>query len=366
MRTIWGTLAGATVVAFTFAACDGGSSTSGEPGGGGATNTGGGGGSTAVACEGQPDALDVAGVWAGFGALTAGIQGQPGSLVSICPEDQEGESFLTLFLTIGQDGTLLKDVKAVLCAVDLPPVTAVAGTCQPGTEAAVTTQISVPQALSDALPGLTPSAVGGTLSSDKAGADVALDRFVVTAGSSKTGASLPSWDTTLSGCDAFDIGHSNVCEAKCVDDCAALIDDDGDGYPGITLDVCGRTQDDEGKPCNTESPSDPGVTIQGKAFAALEVDPQFTGIAKSSCELSGSVSTNVRYTVVGADVTLTGAPIAVSVAIEALPILNVKQDQSKPTMVRIDGKYGSPDLKLDPADPLAACKIVLANKNQLF
>jgi hypothetical protein len=340
-RATW---VGAALCAAALSACGGDDGSGGSGGSGASGGSGGSGGSTAPSCEGQPETLDVAGTWAAFGALTASINGQPGSIVTICPADQEGQAYLTLFVTIGQDGTALKDVSAILCSVELPAVTAIAGQCEPGTEAAVTTQILVPQA----------------------GANVALEKFKVTAGSSKTGAALPSWDAGAQGCDSAAIGHSNVCEAACVDDCAGLRDDDKDGYPGITLDVCGVTSDDKGKTCNTESPADPGVTIQGRAFAALEVDPQFTGVAKSSCELTGTVSTGVRYTVVGADVTLAGGPIAVAAAISALPSLEVKTDQSKLTMVRVDGKYGTPDLKLSASDPLAACKTILAKKNELF
>lgn len=369
MRTTRGTWVGAALLALLVAACDGGGDTTASGGSGGTTGSAGGGGAgggAAPSCEGQPEKLDVAGTWAAYGALTATITGQAGSLVSICPADQEGQAFMMLVVTIGQDQTTLKDVKAVLCSVELPAVTAIAGKCEPGTEAAVTTQISAPKALSDALPGLSPAPVGGTLSGEAPGSEIALERFTVTAGSSKTGADLPLWDTDAAGCDAGDVGHSNQCEAACVSDCAALRDDDGDTYPGITLDVCGRSQDDEGKPCNTEDPAEPGVTIQGRAFAALEVDPQFTGIAKSSCELAGNVSTGVRYTVVGADITLTGGQIAVGAAIDALPTLEVLTGQSKLTMVRVDGKYGTPDLDLGALDALAACELVIEKKNELF
>jgi len=191
---------------------------------------------------------------------------------------------------------------------------------------------------------------------------------VVTAGSSAMGAGLPAWDPNKAGCDAnaAKVGHSNKCEDTCVTGCASAKDDDKDTYPGVTLGVCGRTSDDKGKPCNIDNPGDPGVTIQGRAFAALEVNPKFSGIAQSSCTLSGTVDTKVVYTVVGADVTLTGSEIPVASAIQALPTLLVKPDQSKLTMVRVDGKYASPDLKLDPKDPLAACKAVIAKKNELF
>lgn len=371
MRTTRGTWAGAAVVALFLSACDGGTSTADNAGGGGAGGAGGTGtgGAPGPACEGQPETLDVAGTWAGYGALTATINGQPGSLVSICPADQEGQAYLLMLVTIEQDSAdpkALKNVKASLCAVDLPAVTAVVGTCDPGTEAAVTTQISVPDALLDAFPSLSAAAVGGTLAGDAVGSDVALDRFVVTAGSSATGDQLPVWDASLSGCDGSDVGHTNQCEQTCVSDCSALVDHDSDTFPGISLDVCGRTQDDEGKPCNTTEPATPGVTIQGRAFATLEVDPQFVGVAKSSCELAGTVDTGVRYTVVGADVTLANAPISVAAALSALPTLAVDKDKSKLTMVRVDGKYGTPDLMLDPADPVAACKTILAKKNEIF
>jgi hypothetical protein len=69
---------------------------------------------------------------------------------------------------------------------------------------------------------------------------------------------------------------------------------------------------------------------------------------------------------VGADVTLGGGQISVAAALEALPGLVPKQEQSKLTMVRVDGKFATPDLKIDPADPAAACKAILAKKNELF
>ncbi|MFO0590610.1 MAG: hypothetical protein U0441_23915 [Polyangiaceae bacterium] len=351
-------------------ACGGGSGS----GGSGGTGTGGSGGtgtttSSGPACDGEPATLDLAGTWAAYGALTVSIVGAPGSLVSICPADQEGQAFLTLFVTIGQDAadpTKLQDVKATLCAIDLPAVGAVAGTCDPGSMAAVTTQITVPDALLDALPTLAANVVGGTLSGESKGADVSLEQFVVTAGATTKGAALPKWDVQQSGCTAGDIGHSSTCEATCVNDCAALVDDDKDGFPGVTLGVCGRAQGEEQKPCNVDDPSQPGVTIQGRAFVALEVNPQFSGKAESSCKLDGSVTTDVVYQVVGADVTLSSSEIPVASAIQALPTLVVKPDQSKLTMVRVDGKYATPDLKIDPADPLTSCQTVVAKRNELF
>lgn len=311
----------------------------------------------------------MAGTWAAYSALTVSVKGAPGSLVSICPTDQEGQAFLTLIVTIEQnaaDPTKLEGIKATLCAIDLPSVTAVAGTCDPGASGAVTTQITVPDALLKALPTLAANVVGGTLSATTPGADVTFEQFVVTAGSTKAGASLPKWDTKAAGCTDGAIGHTSMCEATCVNDCPALVDDDGDGFPGVTLGVCGIAEGEEAKPCNVEDPSMPGVTIQGRAFTALEVNPQFSGAATSSCKLEGNVETEVVYSVVGADVTLASSPIPVASAIDALPTLLVDAAQSKLTMVRVDGKYATPDLMLDLSKPLVACQTVISKKNELF
>lgn len=370
MHTRWGTWAGAIGIALLAAGCgDGGTSGSGGSGGSGGAGGTTGSTSSGPSCEGQPDTLDLEGTWAAYGALTVSVQGAPGSLVSICPADQQGQAFLTLLVTIGQnaaDPSKLEGVQATLCAVDLPSVTAVAGTCDPNATSVVTTQITVPEKLLAAFPTLAANVVGGTLSGTAAGADVTLEQFVVTAGSSSSGAALPRWDTKAAGCTDGAIGHTNQCEDTCVDDCGSLVDDDADGFPGVTLGVCGIAEGDEAKPCNVDDPSMPGVTIQGRAFTALEVNPQFTGKATSSCKLEGTVDTDVVYTVVGADVTLAGSQIPVASAIDALPTLIVKPDQSKLTMVRIDGKYASPDLMVTAADPVPACAAVLAKRNELF
>jgi hypothetical protein len=80
--------------------------------------------------------------------------------------------------------------------------------------------------------------------------------------------------------------------------------------------------------CPAEEPAD-GVTLQGRAFTVVRIDPLISGIATSSCELTGTVDANIQYSVVGADVLLAGLPIPVSSTIEALPDLLVKKDKSQ-------------------------------------
>ncbi len=352
-------------------ACGGDDTTGGTTGGTttGSSTTGGGGnggGGIDVACDGAPADLALAGTWAAYGRLAVTLEGAPGGAITICPADQIGESTLLLMITIDQtDPTSLSNVTATLCSLELPVVTALVGACDPASDSLVSTQIIAPQKLLDALPTILTTAVGGSLGGTKAGASVSLDRFTVTVGSTKAGAAMPSWDTASAACNNATIGKTTMCEATCVADCASLRDDDADGYPGVTAEVCGKTPSDasNGVACNAANPSDPGATVQGRASLDIQVNPQFTGSAKSSCELEGSIDTEVLYNVVGADVYLAGAPIGVTSAIKSLPSFTVVSADSKFRMIRIDGQYGAPDWSVDPTSPLAACATIKGHVN---
>jgi len=359
----------ATMFFLPNAGCSSGNGSSGSAAGaaGGAGGAGGsGGGSTAITCDGAPAEHDLEGTWAAYGRLAVTLQGQPGGAITICPADQIGESTMLLLMTVHRDPmdpTKLVDVGAVLCEIELPVVTALVGTCDPASKSLVSTQIIAPQTLLDALPNVKTTPVGGTLM----GSDFALDRFVLDVGSTQGGAMLPAWDDAASMCTATNLGRTNLCEPNCVKDCASLRDDDADTYPGVTVKVCGTTPDDvkAGVKCNADTPNEPGTTLQGRGFIDMEVNPQLTGSAKSSCELEGAVDSEVLYRLVGADIYLAGAQIGVTSAIKSLPAFQVDPKQSRFRMVRIDGKYGAPDWKVDAANAKMACSTLLARKNEL-
>ena len=336
----------------------------------GTTGTGTGGGSTAITCTGQPAALSLTGTWAAIGELAVSLQGVPGGAITICPTNQVGDSTVLLLLQVTQDptdGTMLSSIQATLCSIELPVVTALVGTCDPSSQALVSTQIVVPQTLIDALPSLVPPAVTGTLASTAPGAALTVEPLVVTVGSSAMGSMLPSWNTTSNACNMPQLGGTNQCDASCVSDCTTLRDDDKDGFPGVTVDVCGYTPSDtmNGVKCNAATPSTPGATLQGQGFLDLEVNPQLTGTVKSSCEITGTVSSEVLYNLVGGDIYLAGAPITVTSAIESLPSFQVDASSSKFRMVRVDGMYGAPNWNVDPTNASAACQTVIQNMNQL-
>jgi hypothetical protein len=350
------------------AGCSGGGAGSGGSAGG--TTTGGaggtGGGSNVVVCEGAPAAPELEGTFATYGRLAVTLQGQPGGAITICPADQIGESTMLLLLTMHKDPmdpTKLVDVGAVLCEIELPVVTALVGTCDPTSKSLVSTQIIAPKTLIETLPDIKTTPVAGSIT----GTDFSLDRFVMTIGSSKSGDMLPKWNDTAPSCTPTNLGRTNLCEAACVDDCAALADHDGDMYPAVTVNVCGTTPDDVKAEvaCNAEEPNIPGTTLQGRAFIDMEVNPLLTGSVKSSCELEGTVDSQVLYRLVGADIYLAGAQIGVTSAIKSLPAFQVDPQTSRFRMVRIDGKYGAPDWKVDIANAKAACSTLLARKNEL-
>lgn len=368
----------AVAAALLTVACGGGS---GNTGGGGSTgsttgstatgSTSGTTGSTAFTCTGEPaDHVALSGTWAAYGELSVKLEGAPGGAITICPTDQVGAASLLVMLTVEQnaaDPTKLDKVQATLCSLELPTVTALVGTCDPTSQALVSTQIVAPKTFIDALPKIATTPATGALSAKEAGATVTGGPLVITVGSTKGGASMPRWNTGSSACNAANLGNTSVCETTCVDDCAALRDDDGDGYPGMTVHICGATPDDtkNNVPCNAESPNTPGATLQGKAFIDIEVNPTLNGEAKNSCEVVGTIGTDVLYNVVGADVWLAGAPITVSAAIKSLPAFKVDPQASKFRMVRIDGQYGAPDWGVDPMSPSAACATLNMRVNEL-
>lgn len=348
-----------------------GSSGSGGSGGSsGSSGTGGSGGAT-IQCQEPGSSLTLSGTWAAKVRMSVGLTAQPGGPVTICPVDQPAEATLYLLFDVQQnasDPTKLDAVQAHVCSVELPQVTGKSGTCDPNDANLVKTQLVLPQALTDALPTIQVDPVTATLDGSAPGAMINTAKVLFVAGSSKPAPGLPSWDTSTPACATTNVGRTNQCEPTCVKpDCSALRDDDGDGFPGITLDVCGRTPSDVSSnlPCNTDDPSQPGTTIQGRAWLDLQIDPTLTGTVKSSCEITGNVDASIQYNVVGADVTLSNGVLAVTSAIQSLPAFDVKPADSVYRMIRVDGQYGAPDWSLG-SDPSAACATLLSSHHNDF
>jgi len=366
MRVLPASISCVSMIATLLAACSGDDTSSAGSGTqGGSTGTGG--GSGAIPCTGAPAELSLAGTWAAIGRLHAKLEGNPGGPINLCPTDQNGDATILLLVTLKQDGTQLTEVESALCSIELPSATALVGDCDPMKMNLVSTRISPSSPLATALPTVPIAPATGTLAGKGDGAGVSFEVLTVSVGSSKSGADMATWKVGDAACLPDTLGRTNQCEAMCVTDCASMRDDDGDGYPGVTVDVCGFTEDEtkSGVECHAEDPSQAGASVQGRGFIDIEVAPKLTGTAKSSCEVTGNVDTPILYNVVGADVYLGPVKVAVSSAIKSLPTFSVDPQASTFRMVRIDGQYGAPNWKVDASQVSVACKIISDNVNQL-
>ncbi len=231
-------------------------------------------------------------------------------------------------------------------------MSALVGSCNASSQSLVFATMVAPQKLLDALPEVATAAVGGALDSSKSGSGITLERFTVTVGSTKGGAALPKWDTASPACAKATLGHTNACETTCVDDCTALRDDDKDTFPGVTIAVCGRTASDQqsGVPCHIDHPDDPGATLQEQGLPRHRGRPAVLGHREELVRahrlrrrLHPDSLPDRRHRHLAR-----GRVLGVDQTIGSLPSFQVDPAASKFRMVRVDGKYGAPDWKIDP------------------
>lgn len=319
----------------------------------------------------EGSALDLDGVFALYARLSLTFLSHPGGAVTVCPVDQTSDGTFLALVEIKHTpgGTQVESVRASVCSLTLPEISAVVGDCDPTAPNVVWAGLRFPQVLVDALP-LTPVAQAtGLLDVAQVGANLELSRMTFSIGTRQKGDAMPGWQSEVDGCGMGDVapGRGATCDEKCVQGCPELVDDDGDGWPGVTVHVCGVTEDDKKSkvPCNAENPSEPGVAIQGRAVLDLQVDPLFRPRVRSSCELEGSFETEIRYNVCGADLYLSNTPISVTSAIASLPIYVVNSHLSEFRAVRIDGRHGAPSWDPDFSAPLETCRRVIEHQNEL-
>ena len=343
----------------------------GGAGGAGAGGSGPGGaagsGPSAAPCQKDGD-LDLNGVWLLKVSLDVVLKSDADALIQVCPAGQEGASELLLVMQITQSGAQLGAVSGTVCSFSLPQVKAQAGKCQDNQTGAVTAEVTPSPALAAALPTFTTPPVMGTLGGTANGSTFLPDGFDFVLGSKAGGAQMARW-VTSSSCDdpTMPLGTTMTCEAMCVSDCADAVDQDMDGYPGVSVDVCGYDMGEaQGASCHAEDPATAGVLLQGHAALNFQVNPKLSGTADNSCQISGSVVAQIVYDVLGADVRLGGAPLPVRAVIKAIPAFDVVPEKSKFRALRVDGKYGAPDLHLAVGDGQAACQAAQANQNSIF
>jgi len=370
-------VAACLAVSFAIPACGGGDSdpeaTGGFPGKGGSGSTsaaqgGSGSQSAQLTCDDAGN-LDLSGIWAIYFRYSISLESQPGGAITMCPNDQVSSSTMYLLARVTQTGSAI-EVHPVHCSMALPVVTGMVGDCDATADNLVTVQVLAPDLLIESTADVPMPPAAGTLSGTAHGASITMqDRFFYVMGTSASGNAMPQWLETNEGCSASDIkvGRGAQCATECVTDCSTVRDDDGDGLPAVTFHVCGTTKDDQLQKvqCNAEDPASAGASVQGKAMLVYQTDPRIHGKAASSCEASGTFDATTIYNVVGADVYLANTQVAVASAIKSLPRYVIDPQESQFRMIRVDGKYGSPDWGADLSEPRSACAIALQHQNEL-
>ncbi len=337
-----------------------------------AGSAGSGNGGTSISCTDDSDDVDLDGLYALSTRLSFTFTSQPGGSVAVCPADQTSEGyFLSLVKIEHQRGqTDVTSLSTAICSLDLPVISAMAGVCDPSAKNLVFAGLQFPEALIDALPWVTTGETTALLSMTGHGANFNTGAMDLSIGTDEKSATAPKWLTEKAGCGINDTaaGRLSACDTECVSECSKVLDDDKDGWPGVTLNVCGYTSEDRDQnvPCNANEPNIAGSTIQGRAFMNLMVEPlTLTGEVISSCEIAGSLEAGIGYNVIGADLYLANTQFSVTSAIKSLPQFTVNEADSRFRLVRIDGKYGAPDWGVNWDDRTASCRKIITNQNEL-
>lgn len=325
-------------------------------------NAGSGGSTQSVPCA-TTDGVELEGTWAMLARYSLKLDSQTGGVVTMCPENQSAPAFLLTLIEIqASDAQGTFTATTIPCDLELPSVSAMVGECRPDQGNLLGVEIPIPDTLIQTLGDIPPVVANATLS----------DQALLFAPMRFTWGSradlLPIWQSERQGCGMADtdVGNSASCETACVEDCNAVLDDDGDGYPGVTVHVCGTTDDDVGSkvPCNAEDPTTPGVTLQGLIRMVFRTELELDGMPKSSCEASGTFASDTTYSVVGADAYLTSTRVSVASALQSLPLFEGLKPASAWRMIRVDGQHGAPDWQL-PSDATARCATARSRRNEL-
>ncbi len=281
-------------------------------------------------CQPDPDeSLDLLGWWGSRAWVHVEMVTSPEGIVRMCPDPHPGVALLTLVINLHtQDGDRI-DYDFVVCEIGMPTVTASLAPC------AEEEFLSVNLELGPHLMAYIPSQefhghaeIGGTAPCSS----YVSDTLDITYGYDPSGVAseqpLPGWGMECAG----------STPEVCVNDWEHVIDEDGDGHPGVSLQVT----------------TDPVDTIRGQAYTTWRTNPHMHGQAWSSTLIQGSLSPTMEYDVVGSGADLQGIPMDEPTVKRNVPRFLIPTSGSTYKMVRVDGEHGSADLDAD-GDSVVSC-----------
>jgi len=304
-----------------------------------ASCTGGGAGSDAAtddpgdgadACVPEPgETIDLTGQWGARAWIHVDMVTSPEGIVRMCPDPNPGVSILTLLIDLepAQGGAI--PYEFVVCEIGMPTVTASLAPC--AEEEFLSVTLALGPDLAAYIPGQrfrSHAVLGGSgpcspYVSDDLDITYGYDPSIVGPDDP-----LPGWDLACAG----------ATPEACVTSWEAVRDEDGDGNPGVSLEVT----------------TDPVDTIRGLAWTTWRTNPHMHGVAWTSSLIQGDLSPVMEYDVVGSGADLQGIPMDGPTVKRNIPSFVIPESGSTFRMVRIDGRYGAVDLDVD-GDGTVSC-----------
>ena len=317
---------------------------SGETGGGGEGAGPSSGGSPGTGGEGGgadpciTSTLDLDGSWVIRLTFPADIEGGPAGAFQACPAQQTGDVTMLIGMRVVSLASNHSATFAI-CDIDLPEFTASIEPCVAGSpelEAVDIRHYGEEQIHERSTDPLTME-----LASEELGATFTLPSFTLEYGA---GQPLPSWNITLPACDDVTLGHGG-CEPDCVTGCEE-IDTENDDRNGFSWAVCGVVEGEVLGDCEPDEPTlVEGVTIQGLLYTAMEIATALEGSFATSCEGTGTITTDFAMSVIGGDVYVADAQQTVTDIANAVPVISFGGSGGTVELIRVDGKYGTIDLE---------------------
>jgi hypothetical protein len=293
----------------------------GSAGAGGSSGSAGSGGGALCAPSSGP--AEIAGQWGVQASLKVRIQGNPSSIVRICPDPQVQPATLFLKLEVAGTGTSLTQ-SVRICDMALPIVTGGVGSCPSDPAQYIETRITPSPGLAQYLPTVLLANLGVSVSAPEAGAAYNPAPFALVLGATLANPAtepLPRWDASRSGCGVLDTGAQ---PAQCVVDFQKVTDDDSDTQVGVTVGV--EAVDAQG-----------GRPLDGDGYTTLRVAPELSGTINNSSCITGALTAALEFSIVDSDISLSGIPISTASVIEQLPPLEILAESTF-KMLRADGE----------------------------
>lgn len=290
-------------------------------------------------CTPTSGSVPATGQFALRGSLDVQVAGKPNTLVAICPDPQIRPASILARLEMTDDGMGGVTADMSICGFELPTIFGGALACPNDPADYVEILLAFGPELEAYLPtinlqfdtGLSPvAAVGDTFTTQEVTVQMGTDVLDT--------APLPAWNTTIPGCETT--GTPDVC----VDDFANIVDEDGDGKLGVTLEVA----------------ASPEGLVAGWVGATVRLSASFMGQVQNLDCVEGNVDLGLDFTIVDSMANAQGFELTTPVVIDNIPPFEFLPS-SRVKILRADDTGLDFD---DDDDGIVTCAEIINNEGQ--